>query len=102
MDGRATAIDQRESGGRRRIMAKANNPLDTYVRVAFTPREAKIVSMVLSNTPTTEIANYFKITVERVDQIIERSRRKIDFVRTKMATEATSKPCMVRNQEGEE
>lgn len=75
-------------------MAKANNPIDNYVRVALTPREAKIVSMILADTLTNEIADYFKITVERVDQIAERAKRKIDHARAKMAT--------VRSQEGEE
>jgi len=83
-------------------VAKANNPFDTYVRVCFTPREAKIVSMVLSDTLTTEIADYFKITIGRVDKIIEKARRKIDSVRTKMATATAGKPCTVRIREGEE
>ncbi len=83
-------------------MAKANNPFDSYVRVTFTPREAKIVSMVLADTLTTEIADYFKITVERVDKIIEKAKRKIDCARAKMAIAAAGKPCTVRSQEGED
>jgi len=73
-------------------MAKANNPFDSYVRVTFTPREAKIVSMILnsrfSGPPVDEIAHYFAITTERVNQIIKKSQRKIDCARAKMATEA--------------
>ncbi len=83
-------------------MAKANNPLDTYVRVCFTPREAKIVSMVLSDTLTTEIADYFKIPIGRVDKIIEKAKHKIDCARAKMAIQAADRPCTVRSQEGEE
>lgn len=56
-----------------------------YVNVRLTPREAKIASMVLADTLTSEIADHFQIEIERVDQIINKVRRKIDFARAKTA-----------------
>lgn len=79
-----------------------DSAINGYVNIRLTPREAKIVSMILKDTLTTEIADYFSITVERVEQIVTMARKKIDRARVKMATQATSEPCTVCSQEGEE
>jgi hypothetical protein len=75
----------------------AKNPPSGYVDVHFTPREAKIVSMILQDMGhsdnltagiTARIADYFKLDVERVEQIIVKCRRKIERARGLTATEA--------------
>lgn len=75
---------------------------DGYVHVRFTPREAKIISMILTGSSRYEIAEYFSIDLARVDQIIKKARSRIDLARAKMATEAANKPCTVRSQEVKE
>jgi DNA-binding CsgD family transcriptional regulator len=83
----------------------AKNPDGAYVHVRLTPREAKIASMVLGDVLTVEIADHFAITVERVDQIIKKVRRKIDYGRAEYAKatqKAANKPCTVRSRESEE
>ena len=86
------------------------NKPDSYVHVSLTPREAKIASWVLSEfekygqigSLDEGIADYFKLDVRRVYQIVDRAKRKIDFARAKMATQAADKPCTVHSQEDED
>lgn len=78
---------------------------DGYVNLCFTPREAKVVEMILTDTLTTEIADHFNMTVERVNQITQRAKRKTEYAfekYVKRVQEAANKPCAVRSQEGEE
>lgn len=83
----------------------AKNPDGAYVEITLTPREAKILSMILAGDFNSKIAAHFKITVERVEQIIKKISRKIDYGRAKYAKaiqKAADNPCTVRSRESEE
>jgi DNA-directed RNA polymerase sigma subunit (sigma70/sigma32) len=52
---------------------------DSYVYVRLTPREARVVEMFLAARPKRDIAKHFAITTGRLNQIIQKARRKVDY-----------------------
>lgn len=52
---------------------------DSYVYVRLTPREARVVEMFLAARPKREIAKHFAITTGRLNQIIQKAKRKVEW-----------------------
>jgi DNA-binding CsgD family transcriptional regulator len=52
---------------------------DSYVYVRLTPREAQVVKMFLEARPKREIAKHFAITTGRLNQIIQKAKRKVEW-----------------------
>jgi DNA-binding CsgD family transcriptional regulator len=52
---------------------------DSYVYVRLTPREARVVEMFLDARPKRDIAKHFAITIGRLNQIIQKAKRKVDY-----------------------
>lgn len=56
---------------------------DSYVYVRLTPREARVVEMFLAARPKREIAKHFAITTARLNQIIQKAKRKVEWAQEK-------------------
>lgn len=56
---------------------------DSYVYIRLTPREAKVVEMFLAACPKREIAKHFAITTGRLNQIIQKAKRKVEWAQEK-------------------
>lgn len=46
----------------------------------LTPREEKVVKMIIDRKSLTEIAAHFEVSLERIGQIVAKSVRKIAFI----------------------